>query len=140
MWMQAGFIEQFVVRRYREMLELGLWSRSRQGALLKSSGCLSGGRCGGVAVRLFSLSAVGRCLRQPRHTPLIILPLNTQPLAARTHVCVWGWCACGACVPACISGLHKLSQAEQSTSEDQNEDGKGSCWRGESIVGRAAHV
>lgn len=37
-------------------------------------------------MRLFSLSAVGRCLRQPRHTPLIILPLNTQPLAARTHV------------------------------------------------------
>lgn len=91
-------LQQFVVRRYRETGELGLWSRCRQGALLKSSGYLSGERCGGVAVRPFSLSAVGRCLRQPRHTPLIILPLNTQPPAACLYVCV---VHVYVCVPPC---------------------------------------
>ena len=69
---------------------------------LKSSGYLSGERCGDVAVRLFSLSAVGRCLRQPRHTPLIILPPNTQPLAACLYVCV---CPC----------VHKWSTQAQSS-------------------------
>lgn len=44
MRVQAGFIERFVFRRYREE-ELGLWSRCRRGALLKSSGYLSGERC-----------------------------------------------------------------------------------------------
>lgn len=78
-----------------------------QGALLKSSGYLSGERCGGVAEHPFALSAVGRCLRQPRHTPLIILPLNAQPLCACClFVCV--------CVPAYISGRHKLSEARRS--------------------------
>lgn len=61
---------------------------------LDSSGYLSAGRRGGVAVRRFSLSAVGRRLRQAGHTPLIILPPNTQPLAARflcarVSVCVY---------------------------------------------------
>lgn len=108
--MQAGFIERFVVRRYRETEDLGLWSRCRQGALLKSSGCLSGERCGGVSVRLFSLSAVGRCLRQPRHTPLIILPLNMQPLAACLYVCV----RVRMCVRVCPC-VHKWSTQTQSS-------------------------
>lgn len=79
---------------------------------------------------LFPLSAVGRCLRQPRHTPLIILPLNTQPLAAYLYVCV----------RICPS-MHKWStQAQSSTSEDQNEAGRRFECRDETVVGRAAHV
>lgn len=48
------------------------------------------------------LSAVGGCLRQPGHTPLIILQLNTQPLAACLYV-----------FPVCINDLHKPSKARQ---------------------------
>ncbi len=83
----------------------------------------------------FSLSAVGRCLRQPRHTPLIILPPNMQPLGACLYVCV----VHGACVrvrpPVCISGLHRLSQAGQSASEDQNEAGRRFCCGSEAVDG-----
>lgn len=35
-----------------------------------------------------SLSAAGRCLRQSRHTPLIILQPNTKPLDACLYECV----------------------------------------------------
>lgn len=145
MWMQAGFIEQFVVRRYRETLELGLWSRARQGARLKSSGCLSGGRCGGVAVRLFSLSAVGRCLRQPRHTPLIILPLNTQPLAARTHVCVWLVCMWSMC--PCVRKWSAQAQSSRTKHVWRSKRGWQRillagwkyCWSGSSRLTRVTY-
>lgn len=80
-----------------------MWNRCRRGALLKSSGCLTGERCGGVAARPFSLSAAGRCLRQPRHTPLIILPVNKK-LWLLAHMCLR---SVGDCeyTPVCISSV-----------------------------------
>lgn len=75
-----------------------------------------------------SLSAVGRCLRQPRHTPLIILLLNTEPLTA----CLY---ACAACVCPCV---HKWSaQSQSSRTEDQNVAEIRFCRCGELAVGRA---
>lgn len=103
-----------MVRRYREPEELGVCSCCRQGAQLKSSGCLTGERCGGVAVCLFPLNAAGRCLRQPRHTPLITLPLNAGRLAAAavSYVCV------GVFVNVSSSSVHKRTiQVQPSSTE-----------------------
>lgn len=75
-----------------------------------------------------SLSAVGRCLRQPRHTPLIILLPNTEPLTACLYARV-------ACVCPCA---HKWSaQSQSSRTEDQNVAEIRFCRDGEIAVGRA---
>lgn len=110
-----------------------MWNRCRRGALLKSSGCLTGERCGGVAARPFSLSAAGRCLRQPRHTPLIILPVNKK-LWLLAHMCLRGVGDCEY-TPVCISSVKQdgvCLKMKRRMAED--------FVAGPSVVGRAARV
>lgn len=77
-------------------------------------------------MRPLSLSAVWRCLRQPRHTPLIILPLNTLLISECVRIC---------------SSVHKWSTQDQwSTSEDQNEAGRGRENREEAAAQPHARV